>query len=315
MPNTLAHIGAQLPIGKAIRRNWDPRWIVLGLLLPDLPWILQRVALAVLPTLSPISIRAYVVVLSTPVFCTVLAAAIACCFEKGRTIFWILFSQSIIHLLLDAFQQKGGVGIPFLAPFSWHTYSFPAYSMNGWVTNLLTLSGLVILLLLLAGRIHFPKLNRLLIDKPLNLLLSLGLVAIYFSGPLLLHNGVMDANVHDLKLWKGDMPRVGETVHFDRARYVPGDPGTIQDDFNPVPIPIIGVDFPHKTKISTEAVFINEDTLWTATYVVHPKGLRFSYTIVGLLGILLFWTYPLFGSRLQSLFERRFSRQGPNTTR
>ena len=316
MPNTLAHIGAQFPISRGISRSWDPRWIALGLLLPDVPWILQRIALIALPFLSPITVRSYVVVLSTPLFCAVIAACIALCFENGRTIFRILFFQSLLHLVFDAFQQKGGVGVHFLAPFSWHAFSFPAYSMNGWLTHLLTLSGLIILILLLAGKIRFPKLDRPLLNQPRRIVPAILLLAIYSLGPLLLRHQVIDANVHDLKTWKGDGPRTGVTVHFDRAHYFPGDPGSIQDDFNPVPIPIIGVELPRESTISTEAVFINEDTLWTATYVVHPRGERLTYTLLGLIGILLFWGYPVFKPYLER-FYARIARMchGPKTTR
>jgi hypothetical protein len=293
MPNTLAHIGAQFPIGKGICRKWDPRWIALGLLLPDLPWILQRIALVIFPFLSPITIRSYVVVVSTPLFCIILAASIACLFEKGRSIFQILVFQSLLHLALDACQQKGGVGVPFFAPFYWQAFSFPIYSMNGWVTNILNMSGVLILLLVGSGKIRYPKLNSLALKRPGHLSLAVSLMLLYGIAPLLLRDQVIEANVHDLKVWQGEMPRSGAVVHFDRAHYFPGQPGGIQDDFNPTPIPILGIDYAVETDISTTAVFVDENTLQAGIWVIHPPGIRLAYTLIGLIGIGLIWMYPL----------------------
>ena len=42
MPNTLVHFGAQGAASHALRRRLDPRFVHLGCLLPDLPWILRR---------------------------------------------------------------------------------------------------------------------------------------------------------------------------------------------------------------------------------------------------------------------------------
>ena len=42
MPNTLVHFAAQGAASHALWRRLDPRFVYLGCLLPDLPWILRR---------------------------------------------------------------------------------------------------------------------------------------------------------------------------------------------------------------------------------------------------------------------------------
>jgi len=76
MPNTLAHIGAQLPLFQRLMPAADPRWIALGLLIPDLLWILQRILIST-TTLDPVQVRAYVVSMSAPFFYLLLSAAIS----------------------------------------------------------------------------------------------------------------------------------------------------------------------------------------------------------------------------------------------
>lgn len=184
--------------------------------------------------------------------------------------------------------------------------------MNGWTTNILNLSGILILLMILSGKIHYPKLNSLALTRPGPLSISVLLMLVYWISPLFLQDRVIDANVHDLKIWKGEISRSGAVVHFDRARYFPGQPGQIQDDFNPSPIPIQGIDYSRETQISAEAVFINEHTLQAVSYVVHPPGVRFAYTLIGLIGIGVIWIYPIISS---SLKKTNGSTQGPKTTR
>ena len=43
MPNTLAHIGVQGITTKSIFKFADLKWIYVGCIIPDLPWVLQRV--------------------------------------------------------------------------------------------------------------------------------------------------------------------------------------------------------------------------------------------------------------------------------
>lgn len=298
MPNTLAHIGAQLPVTRAVSSKVDPRWVALGLLIPDLPWIFQRLIHLVFPQAPAIDIRAYVVVMSTPIFCMLLSAGISLLVKNSALVFAILAVESLLHEFLDCFQEKGGVGVPLLGPINWTSFSWPAFPMDGWISNLLTLSGALVILLLLLGKWKYPTTIRPARTgwqwrAPVVILF----LASYIIGPMAFKEAAIRGNVHDLAVWRGDLPRMGMQIHFDRANYVPGSkPGEsgITDNFNEDPIRIIGIQEEQPSLISTIATFSDEETLIADDYVVHPPGRRFWYTITGLIGVGLIWLIPLF---------------------
>ena len=62
MPNTLAHVGAQGMATHEVLRDADPRWMYLGCVIPDLPWILQRILFVAVPGIDPYALWAYLVV-------------------------------------------------------------------------------------------------------------------------------------------------------------------------------------------------------------------------------------------------------------
>ena len=49
VPNTLVHFAAQGAASHGLWRRLDPRWVYLGCLLPDLPWILRRAVVGLRP--------------------------------------------------------------------------------------------------------------------------------------------------------------------------------------------------------------------------------------------------------------------------
>jgi len=317
MPNTLAHIGVQLPLSRFVSWKIDPRWIALGLLIPDLPWIYQRILKTAAPGLSHIDIRAYMVVLSVPVFCFLLAGSVSLLFRGSKWIFLTLAFQILFHLILDSLQEKGGVGVFLLGPFNWNYSSWPIFSMDGWVSGLMTLNGAITTFLILAGKIRY---NEIHIQPPVQkwrYFASAILLLAYALGPMWLTKGAIEANVHDLKLWSGAIPRTGMQVHFDRAQYEPGETmgiGSISDTFKSGAVKIEGIQIDHPALISTVATFRDESTLITSSYVVHPKGRRFWYSISGLACVLFIWVYPGF-QRIPVLQRMKNADQGPKTTR
>ncbi len=42
MPNTLAHFGIQTIASKVVDRTAEIKWIAVGCIIPDIPWITQR---------------------------------------------------------------------------------------------------------------------------------------------------------------------------------------------------------------------------------------------------------------------------------
>ena len=77
MPNTLAHFGIQGVATRLVVRDADPKWIFLGGVLPDVPWILNRGLPALVPGVDRIDLRLYAVLQSSLAGSLVLAGAVA----------------------------------------------------------------------------------------------------------------------------------------------------------------------------------------------------------------------------------------------
>ncbi len=65
MPNTLAHLGVQGLTTRSLLKDADYKWIYLGCIIPDLPWILQRIVMYVYPGIDPYDLRLFVIIQST----------------------------------------------------------------------------------------------------------------------------------------------------------------------------------------------------------------------------------------------------------
>jgi hypothetical protein len=105
MPNTLAHIGLQTPLTKLGLKTAPLQWIALGCVIPDIPWILQRI-FRLIPTLDPVSLRMYAVFQASLLSCCVLSLAFALLTRRTGFVFLVLSLNSLCHLLLDACQKK-----------------------------------------------------------------------------------------------------------------------------------------------------------------------------------------------------------------
>ena len=73
MPNTLAHFGIQGVATRMIIRNADLKWIIFGTIIPDIPWITNRILLTIVPSIDPINLRVYVIAQSSLFFCLILS--------------------------------------------------------------------------------------------------------------------------------------------------------------------------------------------------------------------------------------------------
>ena len=294
MPNTLAHIGVQLPLFRRLMPAADPRWIVLGLLIPDLPWILQRILIST-TTLDPVQVRAYVVSMSAPFFCLLLSAAISLPFRRRWQVFGILSVHCVLHLVLDSLQDKAHLGVLFLAPLHWQTYQWELFSMDGWVSILLTLLGALTLLSGFWGGLKFPGIALDAHCRMRTWFTSLLLAITYLWLPVFCMETVIASNVHDLRVWDGSEQRTGQVVHFDRAWYAPGTEvgiGSIRSAVSRDPVAIEGIHQSEPALVSTTAIFRDEETLLAGEVTVHPPQRRFYTTLLGLLGILWIWLLP-----------------------
>jgi len=143
MPNSLVHFAVQGVATRSMIRDADIKWVFLGCIIPDIPWIIQRVLRVMLPQIDPYTLRVYVIIQASFVFCVILSAAFAFFSEKPKTVFLILLLNSFVHLLLDALEIKPGAGVHLIAPFSWELIMFGLVWPEHVAVALLTIIGLI----------------------------------------------------------------------------------------------------------------------------------------------------------------------------
>ena len=149
MPNTLIHFAAQGAASHGLWRRLDPRWIFLGCLLPDVPWILRRAVVGFGLPVDTFDLRLYTMAQASLAFTLLLCAALAVLTAAPRLVFLVLGANALFHLLLDATEVKWGNGVHLAAPLSWRMTSFDLVVGESPVYLALTILGA----LLVAGEI------------------------------------------------------------------------------------------------------------------------------------------------------------------
>jgi hypothetical protein len=292
MPNTLAHFGIQTLTSKAVFRPADIKWIGLGCLIPDLPWIIQRL-IHPLNMVDPIELRLYVIIQSSLFFSLLFAAAVSLQAKNSSKIFLLLGFNCLLHLLLDPTQIKWANGTHLLAPFSWQLTNFGCYWPEQLPSLLLTLAGLIIFPV-------FAWKNRhreiLFIRDRKRQSTGFLLLAIYLLLPLIFLNGPLASNNHfTATLQAGN--RTGAFIEIDRKPYHAATRTilTLSDE----QLKIQGDNLPkHDTKISIQGNFIDNNTILISKYHVHSP-MRDIYSKIGISMLLISWLLALFDKRIR----------------
>jgi len=291
MPDTLAHFGVQILASKAVFRQADVRWIGLGCLLPDLPWILQR---AVLPLglLEPINLRLYVIIQSSLLFCLLLAAAISLQSANSRRIFLLLAWNCLLHLLLDPLEIKWGNGTVLFAPFSWRLTRFAWFWPEQLPSQLLALTGLLIFPITAwrdrQQEIHFLKCHK---RQSAGLLLLL----MYLLLPLCLFNGPLQADSHYAATLRAEH-RTGKKIEFDRRPFRAAEQTLLS--YSDEKLLLTGDKLPAQDGIlSLQGRFVDQQTILVAAWHFHNRR-RDLHSQLGIFLLLSIWLVALFAKRI-----------------
>ncbi|MEN8200429.1 MAG: hypothetical protein ABFR63_10200 [Thermodesulfobacteriota bacterium] len=292
MPNTLAHIGLQTPLTRLGLRKAPLQWIALGCIIPDIPWIAQRILLNI-PAIDVIGLRIYVAIQASLLYCLVLSLALAMLSRKSREIFLILAINSLFHLLLDGAQTKWGNGVNLFIPFSWPLSNFGLFWPEHPVTYVLTFLGLLTLLLLWPKAIQTP-LQLAWPSRVKTVLLALSLL-IYLASPPLLFPLAYEADIHHSQTLRSRQSRPGKTIELDRAEYnlekqniraYTGEEFTLSN-------PPKGA---NASSISIRGRFLSEEMIELKEFRLHKKY-RDKAAVVGLLLTALLWMHSLIRQR------------------
>jgi hypothetical protein len=181
VPNTLVHFAVQGAASHGLWRRVDPRWIYLGCLLPDLPWILRRAVVAFVPPVDIFDLRLYTMAQASLAGTLLLCAALALLTRAPRLVLAVLGANALLHLLLDATEVKWGNGVHLLAPFSWRMTSFDLLAGESPLYLVLAVAGAALLAWEIARR---PRATLALDLGPARLAAAGALLVAYFVAPL-----------------------------------------------------------------------------------------------------------------------------------
>ncbi len=291
MPHTLGHLGLQGIVTRTVIKGAELKWIVLGAIIPDIPWIVQRLVLAMPIPIDPYDLRLYAIVQSSLLFSLVLSAALAVVAGQPARTLAVLALGATLHLLLDALETKWGNGVLFLAPLSWELSSVRLFWPEGLVSTLLALVGLVYI-----GyawkRLPVPPL--VLARPPLGrCLLGGALILGYLLVPLTLLPAAEAADAHYLRTLRLASERTGRAVEIDRPFYqkqADGNPGgnTVRI-FTGEQLPVQGLQPPSSGTVSIKGRFLTDTTLEITAYHVHPSAMRDAASYLGLALVAAVW--------------------------
>ncbi len=299
MPNALAHFGIQGVLTRFAIPTADPKVIFLGCLLPDVPWVLQRVILGMVPGINPYDLRLYVIVQASLFMTFLLCGSLAFLSKTPVKVFVILSLSSILHLGLDALQTKWANGVHFFAPISWELLNVGWFWPESLPTYILTVFGLgyVIWTWKDATRMH-PGFCSLFSWRSR---VSVGLLFVYLALPFVFIDDVLKEDNHFVKTLQAKSERIGRPIEFDRKPYVKGLEGDRLQAFGERHH-VRGVRLDHNAVVSIRGRFVTSDTIELLDIHEHANWLRDGSSYVGIILLIVIWTVALF--RPSRLFDK-----------
>ena len=290
VPNLLAHYGIQVVATRAVSRAVRPQWLLVGCVLPDLPWILARAVAATGRLHDPYTLKLYTTVQGSLVGCLLLAGALALVAAAPRAVFLLLASSALVHLCLDACQTSWGDGVHLFAPVSWEHLNLALFWPGRPVSLLLTGFGLLALLWLWPRRLPW---NALLARPSTSRLLgAAALVAAYTLAPFAFLNGPEAADNYSLGTLREVSSRPGRPIELERVRYVERDGRGFARTFAGEELRIAGGGLGGPGTLSLRATFVDETTIAVRESHRHPPWFRDASSYLGLLALVVFWAVP-----------------------
>ena len=291
MPNTLAHIGLNGLATRGLIRDADVKWIYLGCILPDAPWILQRAVRGLAAGVSLYELRLYAIVQGTLLLCLLLAAGLACVSTRPRRVFAILALGSFFHLLLDALETKWANGVHLFAPVSWELLNFGLF----WPEDVpsLGLTGFGLLYFVYAWLRIPPAPFDLTWPKGRTLAVGAACLAAYLSLPWALLPAVEAADNHYVGTLREVEARPGRAVEFDRNAYRHEPGGGVLRTWAGETLALQGADLDASGTVSLRGRFIDRQTVQVEAVHVHAPLLRDASSYLGLALVVLAWVRPL----------------------
>ena len=287
MPNTLVHLGVQTLVTRTASHNADVKWIALGCIVPDLPWIMRRVVRGLPIDIPQHELMLYSTVQSTLLMSLVLCGALAFMSSRPRSVFLLLSANALMHLLLDALQIKLGNGVHFFAPFSWELINFGLFWTDSLTTIALTLFGICYIGFVLIRRPGAPI--DLKFRPPVRWLGFALLLGVYLLAPLTMLSGPLAEDNNSVRTLRNVDQRPGRSFTFDRNLFIKDQHGTRIVTNVGEELFIAGATIDAAHTISGRGRFIDEKTIELESVRVHRPYFRDGASAIGLLIVVALW--------------------------
>ena len=287
MPNMLAHIGVGGIVTRTVLPKADAKIILLGCLLPDLPWIMARIVRGLPLGIDPYALRLYFIAQASLFVTLLLCWALATISAHPRRIFAILALNVFLHLFLDTLQTKWANGVHFLAPFSWDLLNFELFWPESLPTYILTLLGLGYVGLAWRKGTRTPfRIPPLSSTRKILCLLCL---ATYIIFPVFLLDGPLRADNHFVRTIRETSERPGKHVEFDRTQYEKKNDGYTLETFGEEKIGVLNAPLEASSQISARARFVDTQTVEIAEVHKHIWWFRDGSSLVGIVLLIAMW--------------------------
>ncbi len=292
MPNTLAHFGIQAVASRSISHNADLRWIFTGCVIPDVPWILQRLVQTSGISLDLYDLRIYAIIQAS-LFCSLLlCGALAFLSFHPKRVFAILACNVLGHLILDAMQTKWGNGVHLFAPISWTMWNAGWFWPESIITYGLTMLGLAYVLWMWRGFFQGRLIN--LGPKPKYLGLAMICFMSYMLLPFLMMSGPEIADNHFVHTLRAKETRQGKAIEFDRVSYnFQAQDGSIRT-FAKENIQLHLAPLDHSGTISLKGRFADQSLIRVDEWHIHVPFFRDAASVIGLVLLAFLWLYSFF---------------------
>lgn len=288
MPNTIAHIAVHTLVTRGILRDADFKWILVGCILSDIPWILQRIVMGLAMDISAIQLRLYAAIQSSLFVTLVLAAGLALLSRRPWRTFALLAFGVVLHLLLDAMQTKWANGVLLFAPFSWDLFNLGLYWPESVSSIAMSMTGVGVMVLAL---VKIPATPGLPVHRPITRPAASAMLAfIYLLLPFPLMSTAYNADLHYTATLSRGSDRLGTAIEFDRAVVQRDHDNVVQlqawtgEWFN-----LQGVVEDSAEVVSVRGSFIAADTVIIEEIFVHTPSWRAIFSQFGLLFIAFWW--------------------------
>jgi hypothetical protein len=323
LPNTLAHLGVQGflqgSLGRAARAEIDPKWIALGCVLPDVPWIWQRAlrslfaALGMLDPSAPLDalydLRLYAIVQGSLFLCAILALGAASLAPRPGVVFGVLAFGAALHLLLDALETKWGNGVHFFAPFAWRELNFGWFWPESGAA--LGLTGLGVAWVAATWRSAVTTPPRLEL-RGARIPTAGACLAAYLLLPILFLGAAEAGNSHSIDvLREPPAARVGRTVELHRSFYLHRGGVPVVRTLIEEELEVPGLELEDGARVSVRGRFVAPHRLAVDEWHTHRSTRRDVATYVGLVAVAAAWLFAALRARRLGRAQPQGSNSSP----